>query len=73
MCKALSWCLGFIVAVVKLLSRVQQFVTLWTAVPQAPLSFTISWNLLRFMSIESVMPSNHLILPLPSLFALNLS
>ena len=33
-----------------------------TAVLQAWLSFTISWSLLRFMSIESVMPSNHLIL-----------
>ena len=39
---------------------------------QASLSFTISWNLLRLMSIESVMPSNHLILwhppRLPSIF-----
>ena len=34
----------------------------WTAAYQAPLSFTISQSLLRFMSIESVMPSNHLIL-----------
>ena len=46
----------------------------WTAAYQAPLSFTISQSLLRFMSIESVMPSNHLILChsllfLPSIFA----
>ena len=48
--------------------------TLWTAALQASLSFTISWNLLKFMSIELMMPSNHLILchP-PSPPALNLS
>ena len=45
----------------------------WTAARQAPLSFTISWSLLKLMSIESVMPSNHLILSLlllllPSIF-----
>ena len=68
MCKTLSWCLGFIVAVVQLLSRVQQFVTPWTAVHQAPLSFTVSRNLLRFMSTESVMPSNHHILCCSLLF-----
>ena len=49
-------------------------VTPWTAAPQAPLSFTVSWNLFSFMSIESVMLSNHLILRcplhlLPSVFA----
>ena len=38
------------------------FSTPWTAACQAPLSSTISWSLLRFMSIESLMPSNHLIL-----------
>ena len=47
------------------------FSTPWT-VNQASLSFTISQNLLRLMSIESLMPSNHLILspssPLPSIF-----
>ena len=37
----------------------------WTAACQAPLSFTILWNLLRFVSLESVMPSNHLILCQP--------
>ena len=39
--------------------------TLWTAASQAPLSFTIFWSLLMF--IESVMPSNHLILCYPLL------
>ena len=38
-----------------------------TAAHQASLSFTISWSLLKFMSIESVMPSNHLILCCPLL------
>ena len=44
-------------------------VTPWTAARQASLSFTISWSLLKLMSIESVMPFNHLILchPLPLL------
>ena len=59
--------------VVQSLSPVQLFVTLWTAACQASLSFTISHSLLKFKSIESVMPSNHLILCcplllLPSLF-----
>ena len=57
---------------VQLLSRVQLFATPWTAALQASLSFTISWSLLRFMSIESVMLSNHIIvcfpLLLPSIF-----
>ena len=47
---------------VQSLTSVQLFATLWTAVCQASLSFTISWSLLKLMSIESVMPSNHLIL-----------
>ena len=42
-------------------------VTLWTAACQAPLSITISWSLLKLMSIKSVMPSNHLILYRPLL------
>ena len=41
---------------------VQLFVTPWTAAHQASLFFTISWSLLKFMSIESGMLSNHLIL-----------
>ena len=59
--------------IVQLLSHVQLFLTTWTAAPQASLSFTISQILLKFMSIESVMPANHLILChplllLPSIF-----
>ena len=53
--------------VVQSLSRVQLFVTAWTAAHQASPSFTISWSLLKLMSIESVMPSNHLILCHPLL------
>ena len=41
--------------------------TPWTAAHQAPLSSTIAWSLFKFMSIESVMPSNHLILCCPLL------
>ena len=41
--------------------------TLWTAARQASLSFTISWSLLRLMSIELLMPSNHVILCRPLL------
>ena len=43
------------------------FMTPWTAACQLSLSFTISWSLLKFMFIELVMPSNHLILCLPLL------
>ena len=55
------------------ISRVRLFATPWTAAHQASLSFTVSWSLLKLMSIESVMPSNHLILYchlllLPSIF-----
>ena len=53
---------------VQLLSHVQLFVTPWTAARQASLSITNSWNLLKPMSIEPVMPSNHLILCHPLLF-----
>ena len=52
---------------VQLLSRVQLFATPWTAAYQASLSVTNSWSLLKLMSIESVMPSNHLILCHPLL------
>ena len=48
-------------------------VTPRTATCQASLSFTILWSLPRFMSIELVMPSNHLILLSPSYSAFNLS
>ena len=52
---------------VQLLSRVRLFVTPWTAARQASLSITNSRSLLKLMSIESVMPSNHLILRRPLL------
>ena len=52
---------------VQSLSRVRLSVTPWTAAHQASLSITNSWSLLRLMSIESVMPSNHLLLCLPLL------
>ena len=52
---------------VQLLSRVQLFVTPWTAARQASLSITNSRSLLKLMSIASVMPSNHLILCHPLL------
>ena len=51
-----------LVVVVQFLSHVLLFATPWIAARQASLSFTISWSLLKLMSIESVMPSNHLIL-----------
>ena len=62
-----------LLVVTVLLSHVQLFVTPWTAAFQASLSFTTSWSMLRLMSIESVMPSDYLILchpllPLPSIF-----
>ena len=53
---------------VQLLNHVQHFAISWIAVCQASLSFTISRSLLKLMSIESVMPSNHLILCSPLLF-----
>ena len=54
---------------VQLLSRVRLFATLWTAVHQASLSITNSRSSLRLMSIESMMPSNHLILCRPLLLS----
>ena len=56
--------------VVQLLSCVWHFATPWTAAHQTPLFSTISWNLLKFMSIELVMLSNHLILCCPFSFYL---
>ena len=53
--------------VVQFLSHVQLFVVPWTAARQASLSFTISRSLLKLTSIESVMPSSHLILHRPIL------
>ena len=48
---------------VQSLSHVWLFVTPWTAAHQASLSFTISQSLLKLMSFQSLMPSNHLLLP----------
>ena len=59
---------------VQLLSHIQLFATPWATARQASLSFSISWNLLKLLSIESVMPSNHHLtlchplLLLPSIF-----
>ena len=50
-----------LVDVVQLLNYVRLFAPSWTAALQASLSFTISWSLLKLMSIESMVPSNHLI------------
>ena len=55
---------------VQSLSHIQLFVTPWTAVRQASLSISNSRNLLKLLSIESVMPSNHLILCCPLLLPL---
>ena len=55
------------VIVVQLLSRAPFLVTPWTVARQASLSSTVSWSFVRFMSIESVMLSNHLILCHPLL------
>ena len=52
---------------VQSLSRVRLFATPWTAASQASLYFINSWSLLKLMSIELVMPSNHLILCHPLL------
>ena len=49
------------------LSHVRLFVTPWTAARQASLSITNSWSILKLMSVESVMPSNHLIICRPLL------
>ena len=50
---------SLVVVVVQSTSCVQLFKTLWTSALQASLSHTISWSLPKFMSITSVMPSNH--------------
>ena len=57
--------LSMILFVVQSLSHVQLFVTLWTAACQASLSLTIFQSLTRFMAIESMMLSTHLILCCP--------
>ena len=69
----LSFCNLFVLSPVQSLSHVRLFATPWTAARQASLSITNSWSPPKPMSIESVMPSNHLILChpfvlLPSIF-----
>ena len=59
--------LNIVSGVVQLLSCVQLFATPWTAAHQTSQSFTISRSMVKLMSIESVMPSNHLILCRPLL------
>ena len=59
-CSYLSCCL-----VTQSLSHVWFLAAPWTAASQASLFFTVSWNLLQYLSIESVMPSNHIILCCP--------
>ena len=61
-CSFLTSTSAFFIVVFQLLRHVQLFVTPWMAARQASLPFTISRNLHKFMSIESVMLSNHLIL-----------
>ena len=56
------WICCIILLVIQSLICIQLFVTPWTAACQVSLSFTISQSLLKLMSIESVMSSNHLIL-----------
>ena len=56
-----------VMVVVQSLSCVWLFVIPWTAACKASLSFTVFWNLLRFLSVELVMPSNHLIFFCPLL------
>ena len=58
---------------VQSLSSVRFFATPWTAACQASLYITNSWSLLKLMSIETVMPSNHLILCHPILLLLSIS
>ena len=68
-----SYLIYVYISSVQLLSHIQLFATPWTAAHQASVCFTNSWSLLKLMFIESVMPSNHLIvchplLLLPSVF-----
>ena len=62
----------YTVLLIQLRSHVQFFVTPWTVACQISLSFANSWSLLKLMSIESMMPSNHLILCGPILLALSI-
>ena len=69
----ISLCTEYSIAVVvQSLNHVTLFTTPWTAAYQASLSFTISQSLLKIKSIESIMPSNHLILCHPLLSLLSI-
>ena len=68
-----STCSPAFVSSVQSLSHVRLFATPWTAAGQDLLSSSISWGELKFMPIELVMLSNHLILSSPSSSAFNLS
>ena len=61
-----------IISSVQSLSHVRLFATPWTAACQVSLSITNTWSLLKLMSIESVMPSNSLILCCPLLILLSI-
>ena len=65
----MKWCLIIVLILLLLLSHsvVSDFATLWTAACQASLSFTIYQSLLKLMSIESWVPSSHLVLCRPLL------
>ena len=68
-----DWDVSFQFSSVQSLSHVQLFATPWTVARQASLSITNSWSLLKLISSESVMPSNHvslchLLLLLPSIY-----
>ena len=67
MCKKIfiSFAYEHFIKIVQLLSHVRLFAAPWTAARQASVSISSSWSLLKLMSIESVMPSNHLILCCP--------
>ena len=67
-----EWGFMFQFSSIQLLSHVWFFATPWTASRQASLSITNSQSLLKLMSIESVMPSNHLILCFPILLLLSI-
>ena len=65
------WYITYNISSVQLLSHVQLFAAPWTAARWASLSITSSRSLLKLMSLESVMPSNHLILYRPLLLPSN--
>ena len=65
--KLQGWTASLQFSSVQLLSHVWLFVTIWTAAHQSSLSITNSQSLLKLMSIESLMPSKHLILCRPLL------